>query len=109
MFSQVNNEMLTISIKYIAITYLHIKKYNKRHAINLQNNFLVFKNKFHIFCNFSYYSKILKNIPNILKINPKRKKVPKTIKETPIIFQQKLETLLNKNSPLSVDLSFSLS
>ena len=87
--------MQTISIKYIAIVYFQIKKYNKMHVISLQNNFCVFKNKCHIFSNLSYSSKILKKNPKILRINPKRKKIPKTIKETPIIFQQKLEILLN--------------
>ena len=29
------------------------------------------------------------------------------IKETPTMFQQKLETLLNKNYPLTINLSFS--
>ena len=89
--------------------YLHIKKYNKRHAINFQNNFLVFQNKCHIFFNFSCCLKILKVNPKSLRINPKRIKAPKMIKETPIMFQQKLEILLNKNSPLRVNLSFSFS
>ena len=35
--------------------------------------------------------------------------MPKMIKEIPKMFQQKLETSLNKNSPLSADLSFSVS
>ena len=82
--------------------YFQRKKYKKRLAINFKNNFLLFKNKFHIFFNFSC-------CPKSFRINPKRKKVPKTIKETPIMFQQKLETLLNKNSPFSTNLSFSFS
>ena len=83
--------------------YFQIKKKNKRPTISLQKNYLFFKNKFHIFYNFSCY-------PKSLRINkPKRKKVPKTIKETPKMFQQKLETLLNKNYPLSANLSFELS
>ena len=86
--------------------YFQIKKYNKKLTISCKKNFLLFKNKCHIFCNFFYSPKILKNNPKILRINPKRKKVLKTIKETPIIFQQKLETLLNKNSPLSIHLFF---
>ena len=101
--------MLTISIKYIVIVYFQIKKYNKRLTINYQNNFLVFKNVCHIFCNFYCTLKNLKNNPKILRINPKRIKMHKTIKEAPIIFQQKLEALLTKNSPLSVDFSFSVS
>ena len=94
--------MLTISIKYIAIVYFQIKKYNKKLAISFKNNFLLFKNKFQIFFNFSC-------CPKSLSINPKIKKVPKTITEAPIMFQQKLDTLLNKNSPLSTNLSFSFS
>ena len=35
--------------------------------------------------------------------------MPKTSKEMPKRFQQKPETLLNKNSPLSANLSFSFS
>ena len=101
--------MLTISIKYIAIVYFQIKKYNKRLIINYQKNFLLFENKWNIVCNFSYCSKMLKNNPKILRINPKRKKVPKAINETPIMFQQKLEILLNRNSPFNINLSFSVS
>ena len=42
-------------------------------------------------------------------MNPKIKKAPKTSKEMPKRFQQKPETLLNKNSPLSANFSFSVS
>ena len=70
---------------------------------------LLLKNNCHNFFNFSCSPKILKFNPKSLRINPKIKKEPITIKETPTMFQQKLEALLNKNYPLSINLSFSVS
>ena len=89
--------------------YFQIKKYNKKLVISFKNNFLLFKNKFHIFSKDSFYLKNVEKNPKNFRINPKRIKVPKVVKETQRMFQQKLETLDNKNSPLRVNLSFSFS